>query len=182
MYTWICVHYITELTHFHWIGGIFKRFLHLSSPKGTEISTPLCGAAVTKLRSQFFKGGLSTGDLIPVPFKKQTTTCLSHYQLRIQSIILICFFCSAHLHKNTEIFTTWTYSNKCNLPFNIFIASSLERVMFSSRQEDGRLESLCFTSRCEHWTIAAFSAGAVGLSHWLSFVCWFKKYSLPIKQ
>lgn len=57
-------------------------------------------------------------------------------------------------------------------------ASSFDLVIFSSRQEEGRREPECFTSRWEHCTSSGpsalplpdGSAGLSGLSHWLSLV------------
>jgi len=62
-----------------------------------------------------------------------------------------------------------------NLHFTRSKASSLVRVISSSRHDDGRREFWCFTNRWLHWTcsgplLETGSAGFSGRSHWLSFV------------
>ena len=76
--------------------------------------------------------------------------------------------------KNNELIFFWT------IPSNSLIASSLERVMFSSLHDEGLLDPECLTSRWEHWTrsgppLLVGLAGSVGVSHWDSFVYTFKK-------
>ncbi len=80
-----------------------------------------------------------------------------------------------------ELQSEYFWANSANVasPFSISLlylkrisrASSLDLVIFSSRQELGRRDPLCLTNRCEQ-TISAVSwvAAAVGTSHWDSFV------------
>lgn len=59
------------------------------------------------------------------------------------------------------------------------------RVIFSCRQDDGRLDWLCLTSRCEQRTLAGspcpflllpplLPLWPLGRSHWLALVMWLK--------
>lgn len=64
------------------------------------------------------------------------------------------------------------------LPFISSSASSLVRVIFSCLHDEGLLDWLCFTKRCEHRTLLGspwpFFPLPLGRSHWLALVMWLK--------
>ena len=98
---------------------------------------------------------------------------LSHQNFFRQINSLVIYLVNALLSRNfcqKGVRVNFRYFSHCaNLPFRSSNASSFERVMFSSRQLLGLLDSRCFTRRCDACTLSSSEAGlagSVGLSHW----------------